>query len=215
MAAVFAPHHTARFGEYVADLYGNDPFVWVSPFLWSHCHARSRPTSFGTSTKGSTVCSKDAVFFVSTDPKTQSVVVDCVFVIDRVVWIGDAEKMFPDSHPVRHYHFDHERSPNHNKSKLTRIADPNFSFIPNPPMPLESWVEDHVEQRSMSVIEYFRLGKRKNVRVITKNADGIYERLLAWTKLPGHAALEFLPLQALGKVKPEYPAEGPIDWSID
>ena len=47
MAGYLAYHRTRLYAGIVADLYGNDPFVWVTPFVWSHCHARDRPRWFG------------------------------------------------------------------------------------------------------------------------------------------------------------------------
>ncbi|MDP2449915.1 MAG: hypothetical protein Q8M93_15800 [Polaromonas sp.] len=152
------------------------------------------------------------VFFVSTDFESGEVVFDCVFVIGEVLSISDAETRFPNAHPARHYHFDQERCPSHKLSTLTRIADPTASFIPTPPMPLGSWIECHVSARSMPVLDYFRMKKRKNVRVVTHDAQGIYDRLVQWSKMPGHAALACLPMQTLREIQPEYPAEGAIDW---
>jgi hypothetical protein len=215
MAAVLAPHHATKVGRHVADRYGNDPFVWVSPFLWSHCHARSRSRDFGLGVGGPLVHGKDAVFFLSTDPETNDVLVDCVFLIAEVAAIGEAEARFAPSHPARHYHFDQQRSPKHLRSELTRIADPELSFLPSPPMPLGAWIENHLAPRSMPALDYFRLKKRKNVRVVISDAQGLYDRLLAWSKLPGHSALKCLPLRTLRQIAPLYPANWPIHWHHD
>jgi len=213
MAAILAPHNSENIEGHIADRYGNDPFVWVSPFLWSHCHARSRPQDFGRGNHGPTVNGRDAVFFVSHDRSSDEVVCDCVFVVAESVPIAAAEARFPAGHPARHYHFDHQRSKYHINSTTTRIADRNLSFIPHPPMPLGTWIESHVEQRSMSVLDYMRLKMRRNVRVVRYDAQGIYDRLRAWVKLPNHTALESLPLHTLKGVKLVYPANEPVRWA--
>ena len=212
MAAVLAPHHTSRATGYVADRYGNDPFVWVQPFLWSHCHARSRSPTFGQSAHGPFVEGKDAVFFVSHDPASDQVVCDCVFVIEEVLPIEEVEARFAASHPIRHYHFDQSRSKHHLQSTLTRVANSSTSFVLDPPMPLGPWIESHVKQRSMPVLEYFSLKKRKNVRVVTTDAQGIYERCVEWTSMPSHRTLASLPLETLRAVELVYPGEEEIEW---
>ena len=212
MTTVLAPHHVDRRHGYISDRYGNDPFVWTAPFLWSHCHARSRSPSFGFALSGTRVHGKDAVFFVGNDPESNEPFIDCVFLVAEVVAIGLAESRFSQSDPARHYHFDQARSPHHEKSKLTRVADPIYSFVPHPPMPLGLWIENHVEQRSMSVIDYFRLRKRRNVRMVTVDAQGLYERVVQWSKINGRSALSRLPAESLKGVRLDYPAVGEIAW---
>jgi len=213
MSAILAPHHSSCIQGYIADRYGNDPFVWVSPFVWSHCHARSRALNFGLGNQGPSVDGRDVAFFVSHNDETDKVVVDCVFVIADVVPISQAEMSFPVGHPVRHYHFDQERCPQHKRSQYTRIAHTTTSFIPHPPMPLDDWVDDHVAKRKMKVLDYFRLKKRRNVRVITHDAQGIYDRLVKWANMPGHQALTCLPLDTLMRINLVYPANGLIHWN--
>lgn len=213
VAAVLAFHHGARFGGAVADTYGNDPFVWVSPFLWSHCHARSRPASFGRGTKAPFVRDKDAVFFLSRPPGYDDIVFDCVFVIRAVCSIASVEGTFRPTHPARHYHFDQARSRYHKASALTRIADGDLSFVPEPPMPLGQWIEEHVAPGKLTVADYFGMRKRKNVRIVTADANGLYDRLVNWTQRPGHSRhIQLAMPSLLAAVNPTFPAPGPIVW---
>jgi hypothetical protein len=214
MTAILAPHHSDLLNGFYADRYGNDPYVWTKPFLWSHCHARSRPVQFGLGLKGPTIKGKDVVFFLSNDGDSKQIVCDCVFVIAAVLPIAIAAKSFPENHAVQHYHFDQERSSHHKNSTLTRIADPLLSFVPHPPMPIGAWIEEHVETRSMSVIDYFQMKKRKNVRIVTKDVQGIYDRLEKWVTLQGHGRLDCLPSSSLKVVKVAHPANNIIDWTL-
>lgn len=213
MAAVLAFHHTVPFGGPLADRFGNDPFVWVSPFLWSHCHARSRPATFGLANKPPLVRGCDAAFFLTSEPSSGRLLCDCVFVVGQVIPIAAAEATFPPAHPARHYHFDQDRSPHHFRSNLTRIADPRYSFVLDPPMPIGRWISRYVFRRSLSVHMYFRSEKIKNVRVISADADNLYDRLCAWTRLPGHSARRVLPMRGLrSALAPPFPSHTPIVW---
>lgn len=215
MAAVLAFHHTVQFGSALADKYGNDPFVWVSPFLWSHCHARSRPRTFGLGLIPPFVHGKDAIFFVSRAPISGKIVCDCVFVIDEILEISVAERQFPMGHPVRHYHFDHgpRRCPTHQNSTLTRIANPKLSFVVDPPMPIDGWIQHYVRASTQDVLTYFKSKRRKNVRIVTLSADGLYDRVLCWCALPGHTRKAVLPMRSLlNSITPVHPAPGPIIW---
>ncbi|MDD2775652.1 MAG: hypothetical protein PHU06_06835 [Gallionella sp.] len=217
MAAVLAFHHCSQFGRVLADKYGNDPFVWVMPFLWSHCHARSRPKTFGEAKNPPFVRGRDAVFFVTHHPKTRKLVCDCVFVIDKVMQIKDAEAYFPISHPARHFHFDHgqSRNPHHVHSSLTRIADTKLSFVLDPPMPIDWWIEQYVRYTGNPVSKYFQAKRIKNVRVIDRDANGLYNRTLKWTRRRGHGAHAVLPMRDLRlTVRPSHPANGQINWYL-
>jgi hypothetical protein len=214
MAAILAPHHGNLSAGFMADRYGNDPFVWSSPFVWSHCHARSRSQDFGHARTGPFVFGMDAVFFVSIHPQTRKLVCDCVFVIDDVLPIRVAEESYPPGHPVRHYHFDQNRNKHHEGSSLTRVADTKTSFVPHPPAPIGRWIEAHVAERKLSTIEYFKLPKRRNVRVVVTDAQGIYDRLVAWCRRPGHRRLSVLPPSSLQAIRCDYPAEGQIAWDL-
>lgn len=218
MAAVIALHHSRQFNGIVADRYGNDPFVWVRPFLWSHCHARSRPNDFGKATTPPFVRGHDAVFFCTHHPRTGKLVCDCVFVIAQVVKIADAEARFPRFHPVRHFHFDQHqnRNPYHIKSTLTRIGHKELSFLLDPPMPIGTWIEQYVRSGKLTVTKYFQGKRIKNVRVITKNANELYNRALRWSKGRGHRKIGRLSMHSLRMTMcPSYPAEGPIIWRRD
>lgn len=214
MAAILAPHHGRTTLGYLADRYGNDPYVWTSPFLWSHCHARSRAPDFGSATTGQLVHGRDAVFFVTHDHTTQQLFCDCVFVVAEVVPIQSAAALYPPTHAASHYHFDHLRNPAHAESEITRFADPGLSFVPHPPMPIDDWIEHHVDRRRQTVLEYFSTKRRKNVRVITRDAEGLYDRIVAWTRLPGHQRLSRLPLSSLQPIPLDYPAAQAINWHI-
>jgi hypothetical protein len=183
--------------------------------LWSHCHARSRPLTFGLRAFPPFVRGGDAVFFVSSSSSSGRIVCDCVFVVESVRPIGAVERTFRATHPVRHYHFDHGpgRSPHHRNSTHTRLADPALSFVVDPPMPLGAWIARHVTHRKLTVLDYFATKKRKNVRIITANADALYDRLLRWCRRPGHSRRAHLPMPGLlSAVPPAYPARGPIVW---
>jgi len=185
MAVVLAPHHCDIFSGYYADKYLNDPWVWSTPFLWSHCHARSRPSDFGTGRVGpSFVRGKDAVFFMSVHPRTQDVVCDCVFVIDAVVSIEEAECRFGMISWERCLHFDQLSEPRHARSRLTRIADPELSFVPLEPVVLGPWIDAFVDVRKRSVADYFSMRNRKSVRLVTGNGDELYERIHQATVQP-------------------------------
>jgi hypothetical protein len=158
------------------------------------------------------VFGKDAVFFVSVHPQTSKLVCDCVFVIDKIRPIARAEALYPPTHPIRHYHFDQQRSRYHKKSRLTRFADPSKSFVPHPPAPIGSWIEHHVHERSLTVADYFSMKKRRNVRIVRTDAQGIYDRLLAWCAKPGNQRLSVVPIQSLQQIAPDAPAAGPIVW---
>ena len=212
MAAVLAPHNAALVSGYVVDRSGNDPFVWLNPFVWSHCHARSRSREFGLARKGPFVFGKDAVFFVSVHPKTGKLVCDCVFVIDKVLPIAQAEAHYPPTHPIRHYHFDQDRSRYHKNSRLTRVADADRSLVPHPPAPIGAWIQAHVHKRKLTVSSYFAMKKRRNVRIVQNDAQGIYDRVVAWCSKPGHQRLQVVPVQCLQQIAPESPADGDITW---
>lgn len=171
MTAILAPHHgRVTLGD-MADRYGNDPYVWTSPFLWSHCHARSRARDFGSATASQFVHGRDAVFFVAHNHLTQQLCCDCVFVVAESVSIQSAAAQYPPTHAASHYHFDHLRNPAHQKREITRFADSSLSFVPHPPMPIDDWIEDYVDRRRQTVLEYFSTKRRKNVRVITRDAQ--------------------------------------------
>jgi hypothetical protein len=211
MAAVLAIHHSREFEGILADKYGNDPFVWAQPFLWSHCHARSRPSDFGMGKKPPLVRGRDAVFFLTIHPKTRKLVCDCVFVIDKVLPIADAETQFPRHHPARHYHFDQQRNGHHTNSAVTRLGSKKLSFVLDPPMPIGSWVEAYVRRTGTPVSKYFRSKKIKNVRVVTRDASGLYNRILRWSRGKGHRAHNVLSIQSLlATMRPSYRASGPI-----
>jgi hypothetical protein len=213
MVAVLAFHHTRPFGATLADKFGNDPFVWVSPFLWSHCHARSRPASFGLANRPPLVRGHDAVFFLTSEPSSGKLVCDCVFVVKEVIPIAAAEALFHPAHPARHYHFDQDRSPHHFGSNLTRIADRRYSFVLEPPMPIGRWISRYVSRRGLSVHKYFRSNKIKNVRVISSDADDLYERVRAWTRQPAHSARRVLSMRGLrSALTPTFPGHTPIVW---
>lgn len=212
MSSILAIHHSENIGGYIADKYGNDPFVWVEPFLWSHCHARSRQADFGLAKTGSLVFGKDTVFWVSIDQRTDELFCDCIFVVDKFLKIEDAENKFAASHPARHYHFDQKINPYHAESARTFIANSNYSFVIHPPMPIGSWIDEHVEKRKLSVLEYFRMGKRKNVRIITARASEIYERAKCWCAQPNHSEIGVLPLNSLKSVSVLFPTDTPIKW---
>ncbi len=214
MAAILAPHHGNVSAGFMADRYGNDPFVWTSPFVWSHCHARSRSRDFGLARRGPLVFGKDAVFFVTVAPQTRRIVCDCVLVIDGVLCIRAAEATYPLGHPIRHYHFDQDRDPHHKRSSLTRIADAKRSFVPHPPAPIGPWIEAHVAKRKLPALEYFGLPKRRNVRIVQRDAQAIYDRVLAWCTKPGRQKLNVLPLNSLQAIHCKYPAEGQIAWGL-
>jgi hypothetical protein len=206
MAAILAYHHCCTFNGVLADKYGNDPFVWVQPFLWSHCHARSRPKTFGAAKTAPFVRGRDAVFFVTHHPRTKVLVCDCVFVIDKVVPIAAAEACFPVTHPARHFHFDQSRNPHHKKSSLTRLAHTRFSFVLDPPMPIGRWINDYVRKTNTCVETYFRSKRIKNVRIIVKNADALYNRTLRWGNQKMHRVYRSLPIQGLvSTVPPLFP----------
>lgn len=213
MAAVLAIHHSRYFGEILADKYGNDPFVWEQPFLWSHCHARSRPKDFGRAIAPPFVRGHDAVFFLTLQPVTRKLVCDCVFVIDQVLPIATAEARFARHHPVRHYHFDQQRNPHHKESSVTRLGSKRFSFVLDPPMPIGSWIEQYVRHSKITVQNYFRTKRIKNVRVVTRDANGLYNRVLRWTRGKGHKAHAVLPMRSLcSTMRPSYPAQAPMTW---
>ena len=213
MAAVLAIHHSRQFEGILADKYGNDPFVWARPFLWSHCHARSRKKDFGKATTPPFVKGHDAVFFVTLHPKTKKLVCDCVFVIDNMLSIEDAEAKFPRNHPVRHFHFDQRRNAHHKNSAVTRLGSEKLSFVLDPPMPIGPWIEQHIRRTKTTVANYFRSKKIKNVRVITQDANGLYNRALRWSKGRGHRAHTVLSLRTLRQtIHPSRRAPGPIIW---
>ena len=213
MAVVLALHHSRQFNGILADKYGNDPFVWVQPFLWSHCHARSRPSYFGKATKPPFVRGRDAVFFLTYHPRTMRLVCDCVFVIDKVLSIADAEAQFPRHHPARHFHFDQLRNTHHTNSALTRLGDEKLSFVLDPPMPVGSWIEKYVRRTNTTVSNYFRSKKIKNVRVVTQDANGLYNKAFRWSKSKGHRAHYKLSIRSLlSTMRPLCPAQGPTIW---
>jgi hypothetical protein len=212
MAAVLAFHHTSPFGTALGDRYGNDPFVWVRPFLWSHCHARSRSSTFGMACIPPLVHERDAVFFLSHD-RDNKLVCDCVFVIAETWPIASAEVRFPPQHPARHYHFDQRRNPHHVSSARTRIADEVRSFVPDPPMPIGRWISGYVSAQSLTVHQYFAMNKIKNVRIVTRDAEGLYKRVVSWSKEPGHRRRKVLSMRHLRRsLPPEFPGSKPIAW---
>src|SRR5262249_14520625 len=154
---------------------------------------RSRSSRFGHALREPLVSGKDAVFFVTYDPNAKELLCDCVFVIAETLPIREAEAKYSIYHPVRHYHFDQDRNPSNKNSILTRVAEPEASFIPHPPARIGDWIESHVRNRKLTVGEYFSMKKRKNVRVITRDAQGIYDRINIWSCQPGHQKLSCLP----------------------
>ena len=80
-------------------------------------------------------------------------------------------------------------------------------------MPLGPWIEHHVTRRKLHVADYFAGGKRKNVRVVTADAYGLYNRLVDWTGLPGHTRHVQLPMiDLLDLIVPAFPGPGPMVW---
>lgn len=216
MAAILALHHSRVYGRSaLADLYGNDPFVWTSPFLWSHCHTRGRPITFGLGRKGPTLWGKDAVFFLTLHPVSNALVCDAVFLIQAILPIAKAESLFAASHPARHYHFDQLRNPYHTRSTLTRVADPNRSFVLDPPLPIGSWIDQYVKPGKLAVKSYFRMNRRKNVRVMDRGVSTLYMRVKRWGQRPGHQLLSQLPLRTLRRaMHPTHPGNSPIRWPV-
>lgn len=210
MAAFVALHHGALIGDHVADRYGNDPWVWTIPFVWSHCHARPRNKEFGNATIGSCVHGKDAMFFLTFLPDG-GLVCDCVLVIAEVLPIKVVEQRYLPTHPIRHYHFDQERNPYHEKSALTRLADAKLSFVPHPPAPIDTWIENYIEKREKPLHEYFSDKRIKNVRKVT-DAQGLYDRIVCWCDSSGSQRLTNLPLQTLKEIHLKYPAPDPLSW---
>lgn len=212
MAAYLAYHHTKLYAGIVGDRYGNDPFCWVSPFHWSHCHARPRPSSFGIDPQPPFVDGRDAMFFAGHHPVTKELVIDSVLVLERVLPIGKAERKWARSHPIRHYHFDQSREPGHAKSDRTWIASAELSFVPHPAMPIGDWIEDYVTPARTKVSEYFGQRLRKSARRL-RDAQGLYDLLVAWTAHPAHARLDRIPLHTLRQVPPIWPIPGvAIRW---
>ncbi|WP_194725556.1 hypothetical protein [Noviherbaspirillum malthae] len=156
------------------------------------------------------------MFFVTHDQITKQLFCDCVFVVADVVPINAAAALYPPSHAASHYHFDHGlgRNPSHQHSNTTRFADRDLSFVPHPPMPIGNWIESHVDRRGQTVVDYFATKRRKNVRIITRRAQELYDRIVAWTDQPGHQRLSRLPLSSLQPIPPDYPAAQPINWHI-
>jgi hypothetical protein len=213
MAAILAFHHTRPFDAARADMYGNDPFVWSTPFVWSHCHARPRAGDFGFACRAPFVLGQDCVFFLSYDEQADQVVCDCVFVIDAVIDISTWEGEYPPTHPIRSYHFDQLRNPHHCQSGRSWIANTKRSFVIEPPCPLPPEIDGWVRPRGLKVEDYYRLRRRKNARVVTSGAQQLYDHLIAWTRQPGHRRIRKLPLRTLANVPCAYPRQQAMDWT--
>lgn len=214
MSAYLAFHHTRMYGEHVADRYGNDPFVWVWPPVWSHCHARTRPLGLGTGASGALVHGHDAVFFCGTHPLTGELAIDAVLVLQPSMHIQAAEANWPQEHPIRHYHFDQERDPGHAASQRSWIAHPHLSFLPQPAMPVGAWIDDYLSQARLPLLEYFAMPRRKSARKVV-DPQGLYQRLERWTVQPGRARLAGLPLRSLQPLPAGNPILGvQIDWNF-
>ena len=146
--------------------------------------------------------------------QNQELVCDCVFVIGKVLPIREAEAQYAACHPIRHYHFDQNREPHHKNSTLTRVADSQTSFIPDPPAPIGTWIQSYVVNSKLSVHEYFKLKKIKNVRAVTTDPQGLYNRINEWSSKPGHQKLAVLPLSSLQQLPIHYPTGDNIDWGV-
>jgi hypothetical protein len=192
MAAYLAYHHTRLHAGVVGDRYGNDPFCWVSPFVWSHCHARPRPLSFGVKPRLPCVNGRDAMFFAGHHPASKALVIDSVLVLDRMMPIAEAEAQWHSSHPIRHYHFDQNREPTHKNSDRTWIACPELSFVAHPAMPIADWIEDYVSSARVTIADYFGQRRRKSARRLA-HPQGLYDKVVAWTRRLGHARLKQIP----------------------
>lgn len=212
MAAYFAYHHTKLHAGIVGDRYGNDPFCWVSPFVWSHCHARSRPRTFGVDPRPPFVNGRDAIFFAGHHPETGDLVIDSVLVLDRMLPIAEAEAQWHPSHPIRHYHFDQNRQSAHENSDRTWIACPEFSFVVHPAMPIGDWIEDYVSPTRVTIADYFGQRLRKSARHLA-HPQRLYDMVVAWAGKPGHARLDRIPLETLQQVPLDWPVPGvQIKW---
>jgi len=193
MAAFIALHHARLFNGVIADKYGNDPWVWSSPFLWSHCNARPRAASFGMATHGPLVNGRDAMFFCSWHPGDNELVFDAVLVFETVRPIREVEALYASTHPVRHYHFDQDRVKWHRNSHRTWIADENLSFTLHPAMRLPASIDEHLSP-GIPLRDYFAMTRPKSARKIVHNAQGNADQLTD----PGtaHACVEELNLTA-------------------
>jgi len=213
MAAYLAYHRTAMHGGVVGDMYGNDPFVWAVPFVWSHCNARNRPKWFGVTPRPPFVHGRDAVFFAGHHPETGELVCDSVLVLQQRLDIAAAEALWPETHPIRHYHFDQDRNAGHASSTFTRVADPDLSFVVHPAMPLGEGIEAFVTEAKTTIASYFGQPRIKNARRLN-NPQGLYDLILEWVAREGHQRLPRIPLRTLAKVQLEHPAPHPIEWDF-
>ena len=212
MAGYLAYHRTRLYAGIVADLYGNDPFVWVTPFVWSHCHARDRPRWFGDQPRGACVHGQDVMFFAGHHPATGELVCDSVLVFDGRTPIEEAEAQWPGTHPIRHFHFDQDWDPAHEDSQLTWMANPQHSFVSHPAMPVGAWIQEYVTETQTTIHAYFGQPRRKKARKLA-NPQGLYDRAVAWTQLPGHQRLPQIPLATLQALPPRNRTDlPPIQW---
>lgn len=182
MSAYLIFHHGAPYRNSWADKHLNDPWVWSSPFLWSHCNARNRPREFGKGSRSPLVAGHDVAFFVSW--KSNQLVFDCVFVVDRCVLIQVAEQRYKTRSFERKLHFDQRSNEAHRNSTRTFIANMGLSFLPTPPVRIGAWIENLVVPGKMTVHQYFGASNgRRNARVIRSDAEKLYLRIKKCAKM--------------------------------
>ena len=117
-----------------ADYYGNDPYVWRSPYLWSFCHLNQNPRV----EHGMTILwlsKADGIY-----------VCDLVFVVGEILPFQTAQQLFAPRNPdLARDHFE-RGSRAHPEvwrpDAKTYVADMLRSYIPSPAVDIENDVDE-------------------------------------------------------------------------